>query len=731
MNAKQRRQLDRFLRQRDRALTRIEAAQETLGRINCLGEPGNELKWIEAAGNGVDGKPKLKSFSGVAYTGGLMKVGFGRPVVLDLEGLTAAADVVPFLKDHDPTNIVGHGGVEITKRQIKFSGAVSGIGEGAQEVVALAGNGFNWQMSVGVDPTKVEPIEAGQTVLVNGRNVPGPAYVVRAGLLVEVSFLAIGADGKTSGNIAAQLEGNKDMGFSAWLKAKGIDESKLDAATIAVLKANYEAEMKATADAEAAKVTAAAEAAKKKADEDKLLAGGGLNVEEIVKKAVAAATDQVTAAFTQQHEIEAVYASFEKSLEPAKLDSIKATAKVNKWNRDRVELECRRESRPNGPGIHVYGVDVNTNVISASFRRALGTEDTKAFDAPTLEASRRQFKSGIGLQQIIEICARRNGWVGHRYGDDQEGCLRAAFSTVELANILTVNFNYKLLQAYMAVEDTWKNIARIGTAMDYKTMTSYRMNGDMTFEELGANGEIKHGAVGEQTYTNQVDLYAKMFKVGQKDLVNDNLNAFAQLAAMIGRGGALKVNKVFWTAFMSGTGTFWHTSHATTGDTGNANYATGAGTALSIASLTAAELLFLDQVDPRGEKLGLMPRKLLVPNALNVTATQLMRDTEVRDTTASTKYTTGNPHAGKFDVVRSSYLNDSTIAGYSALAWYLTAAPEDLAVIEMAFLNGQQTPTVETAQADFDELGLQFRGYFSFGAAKQDFRAGVKMKGEA
>jgi len=52
-------------------------------------------------------------------------------------------------------------------------------------------------------------------------------------------------------------------------------------------------------------------------------------------------------------------------------------------------------------------------------------------------------------------------------------------------------------------------------------------------------------------------------------------------------------------------------------------------------------------------------------------------------------------------------------------------------VIEVAFLNGKQQPTVEQADADFRMLGVQFRGYFDFGVALQDYRAGVKMLGEA
>ena len=41
-------------------------------------------------------------------------------------------------------------------------------------------------------------------------------------------------------------------------------------------------------------------------------------------------------------------------------------------------------------------------------------------------------------------------------------------------------------------------------------------------------------------------------------------------------------------------------------------------------------------------------------------------------------------------------------------------------MIETAFLNGQEAPVIETADADFNVLGIQMRGYHDFGVALQD-----------
>ena len=44
---------------------------------------------------------------------------------------------------------------------------------------------------------------------------------------------------------------------------------------------------------------------------------------------------------------------------------------------------------------------------------------------------------------------------------------------------------------------------------------------------------------------------------------------------------------------------------------------------------------------------------------------------------------------------------------------------------------GKLHDTIETADADFNVLGIQMRGYHDFGVALQDPKGGVKSKGEA
>jgi hypothetical protein len=54
-----------------------------------------------------------------------------------------------------------------------------------------------------------------------------------------------------------------------------------------------------------------------------------------------------------------------------------------------------------------------------------------------------------------------------------------------------------------------------------------------------------------------------------------------------------------------------------------------------------------------------------------------------------------------------------------------------MAPVVVSFLDGVQTPTVESSDADFDQLGIQFRGYHDFGVDMFETLAGIKSKGAA
>ncbi len=407
------------------------------------------------------------------------------------------------------------------------------------------------------------------------------------------------------------------------------------------------------------------------------------------------------------------------------------------WKPDKYQLEVMRLGRsytgiggPRRDDGRLEGAVIEAALCLAG---GLDTEALEAqFSEQALDAASRRYRHGLGLCETLLIFAQANGYRG--YGrSDLKGLLQFAFadvqaagggglSTLSLPGILSNVANKFLRAGFDAVESTWREIAAIRSVRDFKQVSSYSLTGGFVYEEIPPGGELKHATVGEAAYTNQAKTYGRMFGIDRRDLINDDLDALTAVPRRLGRGGALKLNEVFWSTFLDNAAFF---------AAGNNNYAEGADTALGIDALTQAEQLFLDQTDPDGHPLAVAPAILLVPNALYVPATQIMNSTELRDPASTKKTPVANPHAGKFRPVRSSYLSNTSYTGSSSKAWYLLADPNDMPVIEVAFLNGQQQPTVESADADFHNLGIQMRGYHDFGVALQEPRGGVKMKGEA
>ncbi len=180
-------------------------------RIVCDDASSINLQAAEAA---EEGKPSLRKFSMVAYTGGAMRLGgWPYPVVVDLAGMRVTRKSRPILKDHDRASIVGHtDDIMVGDSRLEVTGVISGVGNTAQEVIATSENGFPWQASLGANADKVVFIPEGKTATANSREFKGPVYIARKSTLGEVSFVALGADDDTEARIAAsQAEGDDDL----------------------------------------------------------------------------------------------------------------------------------------------------------------------------------------------------------------------------------------------------------------------------------------------------------------------------------------------------------------------------------------------------------------------------------------------------------------------------------------------------------------------------------------
>lgn len=683
----------------------IHAAASPPSKVIAIGAPVS----ISAAAEGETAKGP-RSFSSTFYTGGALNIsGWDMPVVVDLAGLTAGKVLVANL-DHDSQKRVGNFEVVNDGKQLIANGKANAATASRDEVVNSAIDGYQWQASLEVNPGKVEELAKGKTAIVNGQEITGPAYITRTGTLKGFGFVSHGADDNTTATIAAKADDKKttkenemEPKLKAWIEAMGFDVAELSADQIAKMTANYNGQNPAKKDAP---ILAGFEAIKAERQ----------RVEQIMAYALNKCEDQ-----------------------PRNIDAIKLLAEQAidaKWALDKFRLELLEATAPSGTTPWSRGIEtdrLSNRVLEAALCVAgrLGNVE-KMYDDQTLQAAHDQFPHGIGLNELILIGAQANGFRrGHstkvtveaqRYAFDmttgRQQVRATGFSTVVIPNVISNVANKFLRMGWDSVDMTPLRVASIRSVSDFKTITTVSLCGDMEFRKLGPGGEIEHGSLGEVAYSNKADTYARMLAITRTDYINDDTGALTSTPKKLGRGAGLMLNKIFWTEFLD-NGSFF--------TSGNTNVNTGAADMTS-AGLSATETIFMAQTDPDLQPLGIMPAILLVPTALKSAATTLMTSEKVK---GSTDGGDGNIWQNRFRVESSPYMSNALYTGYSASAWYMIADPNEMPVIEIAALNGRVEPTVETADADFNVLGVQMRGYSDVGVNLQEYRGGVRPDGGA
>ena len=105
----------------------------------------------------------------------------------------------------------------------------------------------------------------------------------------------------------------------------------------------------------------------------------------------------------------------------------------------------------------------------------------------------------------------------------------------------------RIIQKYAKKVKNFINNAH-GVLCIYLTLpglTSFR------FEKVGPGGELKHGAIDEQTYTQKAETHGIMFALTRQMIIDDDLGALTDIPRQIGIGAAEAIADAVWTLLLS------------------------------------------------------------------------------------------------------------------------------------------------------------------------------------
>ena len=598
----------------------------------------------DAEGKPVEGGNKSMTIN--AYNGGLINVGWGLPVGIELSGLTWRDDsAIPILCLHDSHDIDAICGqakkVKCEGSSIMVEADFMPVSETAKKVHELAKAGFKFQASVGVTPSDVLYVDAETAYNLNGVEVKGDCYIVRAGVLNEVSIVPIGADGTTATKISAANQTGKEPLMATEPKKP-----------------------------EAAEPTATVEAAQN-AERDR--------VASVINAC-------------KGH------------------DDIMAKAVKEGWTAEKAELECLRAekanavqaARPGAPAIidlkAAAPKDAKTITAAACMGAAMSDKVVaEQFKGVDLDAAH-----DLGVNRLSDIFAAFG--ITYRPGDNASmtKAIKAAFSTVDIPNVLSNVAHKFVLAGFGAVGEDWRKVSRAVPVTDFKAVKGVRLVMGGVLKPLSKGGELQHVSLSDESRDLAAATKGSIVGNTREDLINDDLGVLSMIPERFGQMAGRTINKDVFGAI------------SRTGD----DYGASTSGALSVANLATAYQLALGITDSNGDYLGAMPNVILSSPSNYLTALNIYQSEQITGT--SSEKGKNNVMRGLLAPITSQFLGSGTAD------WLFNSA---FPLVDVAFLNGRTTPVVETAEADFNQLGIQMRCYFDYGAAAGELKAAVYSTG--
>lgn len=341
-------------------------------------------------------------------------------------------------------------------------------------------------------------------------------------------------------------------------------------------------------------------------------------------------------------------------------------------------------------------------------------------DKATRAAAQASSYRGLKLLDIAKASLTRAG-IQHDRMDPMQ-IVGAAFtqSTSDFP-ILLENAMHKVLQtAYATAADTWTRFCATGSVSDFRAHNRYRTGSLGNLDTLNELGEFKNKTIpdGEKSSITAATK-GNVINLSRQAIINDDLGAFIGLAADLGRAARRTIEADVYAllALNAGLGpvmadgnTLFHANHNNI----------GVGSAIAVAGLDADRVKMASQTDVGGNDfLDLRPSVLLVPLGLGGQARQVV-GAEYDDET--------NKNQRRPNIIRDLFNDIVDTPRMTGTRRYMFAAPVDAPVIEVAFLDGNDMPYLES-ETGFSVDGTRWKVRLDYGVGAIDYRGAITNAG--
>ncbi len=363
-------------------------------------------------------------------------------------------------------------------------------------------------------------------------------------------------------------------------------------------------------------------------------------------------------------------------------------------------------------------IQARTVPLSTASRIEVGTEDVEKKRAAAVDgilirsgiklsesAPGAKDYSNLSFENIARNCLRASNVDTSYMG--REEIMKRALSTSDFPNILANVASKSVMKGYEAGQQTYRIWAKTGMLPDFKTVSRVAL-GDAPEMLLNESGEeVQQGVIGDRGESITLKTYARKLVITRQALINDDAGLFNRVFFAFGQRAANQIEAAAYGVLINNESLadgvkLFHSDHYNLEGTSKG--------IVDSSKLSIAMAAIGNQKSDGGMALSLMGRYILGGFENLVAASILCNSTT--DATASSN--------ADFNPYKNMGLVPVISGHIPGKKWFLVA--DNIDTVEVAFLNGKDTPTIEAIDNDGSVLGRTYLAYIDYAAKALDYR---------
>lgn len=320
--------------------------------------------------------------------------------------------------------------------------------------------------------------------------------------------------------------------------------------------------------------------------------------------------------------------------------------------------------------------------------------------------------------------------------------LKEAMTTSDFPYLFGDVLDRQLLAAYREAPSTHRNFVKVSRVPDFRKVRRYGVYGaDQVLDTVKEREQYENDKIKENfPYEYAVEKRGRKLGISWESLVNDDLDALADMPARLGRAARRSEAKFVTQLYVDASG-----PHASFYTVGNKNIVPG-NPALSIAGLTTALEKLTEQVDEQGEPIVIDMVELTVPPSLEVAALNILNALQIeykeKGGTANQTITSANWMKAKFRLNVDYYIPIVASSANGKTSWFLFGSPDNgRPALELGLLRGHEEPEIfmkapnatriggSGESFDFDTDSIEYKVRHVYGGTRMDPKMTIASNG--